>query len=107
MLHLDGLGRVLDVARPLPADQPRLLHVGLTYEPLEAAVRDVVARSLLVLALGAALAVTVVALVARLLLLRSARSCRPPMRSAAGTCACGQPSGPATSWRASARAWPG
>jgi signal transduction histidine kinase/CheY-like chemotaxis protein len=66
-LTLPPFGQVMDVAAPIMADEPGVIHVGMSYALIKGAVRAVVLRTLAFFSVGVLVAVGLAALAARLL----------------------------------------
>jgi methyl-accepting chemotaxis protein len=66
-LAVPGVGRVMDIAAPIVAGALGVVHVGMSYALIDAAVRGVVLRTLAVFGVGLLVAIGLAALVARLL----------------------------------------
>jgi signal transduction histidine kinase len=66
-LTLPPFGPVMDVAAPIMADEPGVIHVGMSYALIKGAVRAVVLRTLAFFSVGVLVAVGLAALAAHLL----------------------------------------
>jgi methyl-accepting chemotaxis protein len=66
-LRLPGVGRVMDITAPIMADEPGVIHVGMAYDLIDAAVRALVLQMLAVFGAGLVVAIGLAALLARLL----------------------------------------